>query len=86
MNIDYERRLFENAFGRNADLTRNSQDGYESGATSLQWEAWQECAKRIPERRDYSDPRPAEDEPRLCAKNRNYWRMGFNAAVESANP
>lgn len=86
MNIDYERAMFENAFGQTADLTRNDQGGYENGATSLQWEAWQVCAARIPERRDYNDPRPAEDEPRLCAKNRNYWRMGFNAAVEEANP
>lgn len=86
MNIEYERMLFENTFRSTADLTRNDQDGYEDGATSLQWEAWQICAARIPERRDFNDPRPADDEPRLCAKNRNYWRMGFNAAVEEANP
>lgn len=86
MNIEYERMLFENAFRSTADLTRNDQDGYEDGATSLQWEAWRICAARIPERRDFNDPRPADDEPRLCAKNRNYWRMGFNAAVEYSNP
>lgn len=86
MNIEYERQLFENAFRSTADLTRNDQDGYEDGATSLQWEAWQICAARIPERRDYNDPRPQPGEPTLCAKNRNYFRMGFNAAVEEANP
>jgi len=86
MNLDYENQLFENAFRSNADLTRNTWGGYESGATSLLWEAWQECAKRIPEQRDLGDPRPQPGEPTLCAKNRNYFRMGFNAAVEKANP
>lgn len=86
MNVDYELRLFENAFGNKADMTRNDQGGFESGATSLLWEAWQECAQRIPERRDMRDPRPADDEPRLCTNNRNYFRKGWNAAVESANP
>lgn len=86
MNLDYENQLFENTFASNADLTRNTWGGYESGATSLLWEAWQECALRIPQRRDMRDPRPADDEPRLCTNNRNYFRKGWNAAVESANP
>jgi len=85
MNIDYERQLFENTV-TGANLTRNMSGGYESGATSLQWEAWQLCAERIPERRSMTDPRPADDEPRLCSNNRNYFRMGFNQAVEKANP
>lgn len=86
MNLDYELRLFENAFGTKADMTRNDQGGFESGATSLLWEAWQECALRIPERRDMNDPRPTEGEPTLCSSNRRYYRLGWNAAVESANP
>lgn len=86
MNLEYELRLFENAFGTKADMTRNDQGGFESGATSLLWEGWLDCASRIPERRDMCDPRPADDEPRLCASNRRYWRMGFNSAIEKANP
>lgn len=85
MNLDYERQLFESSFD-DLNTSRNDQDGYESGLTSLMWEAWQECARRIPERRDMRDPRPADDEPRLCTNNRNYFRKGWNAAVESANP
>lgn len=85
MNLDYERILFEETVP-GLNLTRNSEGGYEDGSTSLQWEAWQLCAARIPERRNMRDPRAAEDEPRICQNNRHFWRMGFNAAVESANP
>lgn len=85
MNIDYERQLFESSFD-DLNTVRNDQGGYESGLTSLMWEGWLRCAARIPERRDLNDPRCAEDEPRLCASNRRYWRMGFNSSVESANP
>ena len=86
MNLDYELRLFENAFGTKADMTRNDQGGFESGATSLLWEAWQECAQRIPECRDMRDPRPADDEPRLCASNRRIWRMAWNSCIEKMMP
>lgn len=85
MNLDYERQLFESSFD-DLNTSRNDQDGYESGLTSLMWEGWLRCATRIPERRDMRDPRPADDEPRLCTNNRNYFRKGWNAAVESANP
>lgn len=85
MNIDYERRLFENSVP-GVDLTRNDRGGYESGQTSLQWEGWLRCAARIPERRDLNDPRCAEDEPRLCASNRRYWRMAWNSCVEKMMP
>lgn len=85
MDFSYERQLFESQFP-DLDFTRTALDGYESGPTSLMWEAWKRCAARIPERRDMKDPRPAEDEPRICSTNRYHWRCGFNTAIESANP
>ena len=85
MNVDYERLLFENSVP-GADLTRNDLGGYESGQTSMQWEVWKICAARIPERRDMRDPRPADDEPRLCANTRTMWRNGWNSCIEKMMP
>lgn len=85
MNLDYERQLFESSFD-DLNTSRNDQNGYESGLTSLMWEGWLRCATRIPERRDMRDPRPADDEPRLCASNRRIWRMAWNSCIEKMMP
>lgn len=79
-----ERELFESHMPA-LDVSRNANDGYNSGITSVMWESWQVCASRIPVKRDLKDPRVAEDEPRKCATNRFFFRLGVNAAIDAAN-
>jgi len=76
-----ENERFEAAFP-DANLKRNKAGGYDDGVTSTLWEGWQRHADQLDKLlRDLNDPRPAEDEPRLCSNNRHWWRVGFNAAL-----
>jgi len=78
--VNEDQQMFEKSFP-DVNLKKNKTGGYVDGVTSTLWEGWQRRTQALPTLRDLSDPRPADDEPRLCSNNRQMWRMGFNAAL-----